>query len=278
MLLSQFILVTLSALLHAVWNFFAKKAPQDLEIITLGLAMVSVLSLPIFFLEAVHVTSFGIALAVLTGAIQAVYVLLLYRAYHSSNLTLVYPLSRGLGVMCTFFIESILIPHLWSEGQMLGILVVTLGTSCLAIPHLWESDKKGVLCSVAIGVLLGFAFLLGRYSTSYISAFPYLWGMYASSVVFLLPFLRKNFRVRMTRAYTHYKYIAAIIGIGSFLSYLLIVYLFKTLPAAPVVAVRELSVVFGAILGFVFLREKATRLKIVTILAIVVGAVLLKLG
>src|SRR5690606_30124546 len=115
-----------------------------------------------------------------SGVLQALYVFLLYRAYSTSNLTLVYPLSRGMGVLGTFLVEAVLIPHPWTNLQIIGILLSVGGTSCLALPNLDGKDKKGVLYSLATGVVLSFVFLIGRFSSKHISAFPYLWGMYAA--------------------------------------------------------------------------------------------------
>jgi len=276
-LLSQFLLVTLSALLHAAWNFYAKKTPQKLEIITLGLGLSTAFFFPgIFFEELPSAT--GVALTLATGFVQAVYVALLYRAYRVATLTLVYPLSRGLAVMATFLIGTLIAPHALSGTAIAGVLVITVGTSCLAFPHLRGAERQGVHYSIGIGVLLSVAFVLSKVATPHVSAFTFLWGMYAASFFFLVPFLGRNFRSRFRDAYRVYRVPAAVMGIGSYVSYLLVIYLFKTMPAATVVAARETSVVFGAIFGFVYLREKVTPLKVFSILAIVVGTVLLKLG
>ncbi len=72
MLLSQFILVTLSALLHAGWNFYAKKAPQKLEIVTVGLGMASLVFLPALFFETSVPSLTGIGMAHVSGLIQAI--------------------------------------------------------------------------------------------------------------------------------------------------------------------------------------------------------------
>ncbi len=203
---------------------------------------------------------------------------LLYLGYQVASLTLVYPLSRGLGVLAIFVLESLFRPPSWSPLSVAGIVAVTLGTSCLAFPSFKGAESRGVLYSALIGLLLGIAFYLGKISGAHISPLTYLWGMYFSSFLFLFLFLRENRLARVMEAGRAYWAVGAVIGAGSFLSYLLILILFKTVPASTVIAVREFSVVFGCILGFVFLREKATPLKVGAIITIVTGAMMLKCG
>ena len=74
---------------------------------------------------------------------------------------------------------------------------------------------------------------------------------------------------------------SCIIGYGGFIGYaiiLLIYYLFAEAKASYVTPIRETSIVIGAILGFIFLKEKATINKIAGILSIVTGVILIKIG
>ena len=79
------------------------------------------------------------------------------------------------------------------------------------------------------------------------------------------------------RAHTHWRSIA-FIGLGSLGTYLLILFAYTKGPVSYIVAARESSVVIGSILGFVFLRENFTRLKLVGVLGIAAGLALIKMG
>lgn len=276
MLLSQFLLILLSAFLHALWNYFAKKAPQRLEILALGFCYASLLFLPGLFWETEIPSLWGCALTVVTGILQVAYVVLLYRAYEYANLTLVYPLTRGIGVLGTFILELYFFEHLGNKIEILGILVVAVGTSCLAAPSLQQKEKKGVYYSLLTGILLSLAFIMGRLSKEHVQPFAYLWGMYITSAICLLPLLGKKPFTLLNEANHSYRMTALIIGVGSFLSYFFAVLVFRQIPVATVISVRELSVVMGAMMGFYFLKEKMTPLKVVSILLIVFGAILLK--
>jgi uncharacterized membrane protein len=62
------------------------------------------------------------------------------------------------------------------------------------------------------------------------------------------------------------------------LAYLIILYAFQQSDVSFVVATREVSVVFGSILGFIFLKEKITFPKIVGIVSVTTGLVIIKLN
>ena len=58
----------------------------------------------------------------------------------------------------------------------------------------------------------------------------------------------------------------------------MILYAYTLGPVSYIVAARESSVVIGALIGFVFLGEKYTRLKLVGVLSIAAGLALIKVG
>ena len=86
---------------------------------------------------------------------------------------------------------------------------------------------------------------------------------------------RNRGRVKST-ARKHWKY-AAIIGPGAIMTYLLVLYALTFGQVSYIASLRETSTVFGAVAGFVFLKEKCTTTKVVAIALIVAGAVMIKL-
>ena len=69
-----------------------------------------------------------------------------------------------------------------------------------------------------------------------------------------------------------------IIGIGSGGTYLIILFVFQIAPVGYVVAMREVAVAFGALLGILFLKEQSTAQKIIYITGIVIGMLLIKIA
>ena len=89
---------------------------------------------------------------------------------------------------------------------------------------------------------------------------------------------RKGFAKTVRENLDHLLY-APIIGLGSLGTYLIIMFAFSlSNHASYIVALRECSVILASILGFVVLKEKPTKQKIIGIILITIGLVLIKLG
>ncbi len=67
-------------------------------------------------------------------------------------------------------------------------------------------------------------------------------------------------------------------GVGTMGSYGLALWAMTQAPLAVVAALRETSILFGALIAFVLLKEKVAGLRIAAALGIAVGAVLLRLA
>ena len=67
-------------------------------------------------------------------------------------------------------------------------------------------------------------------------------------------------------------------GIGTMGSYGLALWAMTQAPLAVVAALRETSILFGALLAFLMLKEKVAGLRIVAACGIAAGAILLRLS
>ena len=67
-------------------------------------------------------------------------------------------------------------------------------------------------------------------------------------------------------------------GVGTMGSYGLALWAMTQAPLAVVAALRETSILFGALIAFVLLKEKVAGLRIAAALGIAVGAILLRLA
>lgn len=71
------------------------------------------------------------------------------------------------------------------------------------------------------------------------------------------------------------KYKIRLAAILEFSSYILILYAFRMTKVATVVAIRQVSVVFGALLGVIFLKEKYEKVRVFASLIMFIGIYLL---
>jgi uncharacterized membrane protein len=78
-------------------------------------------------------------------------------------------------------------------------------------------------------------------------------------------------------AWRNHKKSSLVVGLGSIGTYLIILYAYQLTQLSFVVALREVSVAIGAIIGVVVLSEKWNYAKAIAIGCMVTGAILLRL-
>jgi hypothetical protein len=88
-----FVLVVLSAGMHAYWNFLLKKSKDTRVFIWLFLVISTLIFFPIFAYEITQteISVIGWCCILTTGLIHALYLVSLSGAYEKGDLSLVYP-------------------------------------------------------------------------------------------------------------------------------------------------------------------------------------------
>ncbi len=285
MTLYIFLLVIFSAFCHATWNFAARKAAGNLMAIWLGLWIGCAVILPaaigVVILNGMCAAAElpAISCILATGLIHIVYFRLLAAAYEEGEISLVYPIARGSGIALTAILASfILQEHLTPLGA-LGIGLVCLGIFSLSTATRRRAeDVKAIRLALGIGASIVAYSIVDKLGVSYVHPIVYIWSMFLIMAVGLTPLLIRRYRGKLWQTARQYKGYAAIIGIGSAGTYLMILFAFTRGPVNYIVAVREFAVVLGALAGIVFLKERLTLVKVVAICVIVIGIIAIKLS
>jgi uncharacterized membrane protein len=102
--------------------------------------------------------------------------------------------------------------------------------------------------------------------------------MFLIAGIALTPLLIRRYRGIPWQVAKQYSGYAAVIGIGSVGTYLIILFAFTKGPVGYIVAVREFAVVLGALAGIILLKERFTMAKALAICAIVIGIISIKLA
>lgn len=94
-------LVLLSAVLHATWNLFAKRAGGGAAFVLLLNVVAVVVFAPLvvilLLVDKPHIGLAELGMMVGSAVLQSAYFVLLLRGYRIGDLSLVYPLARGTG-------------------------------------------------------------------------------------------------------------------------------------------------------------------------------------
>lgn len=286
-----FVLTLISGILNATWNFFSKKKSEDYSVMITGLALSHLTILPV---TVVLILLWGldihaIPVILLSGFFAGLNTLLLVFMYESSDISMAYPVTRGTGVMFIAILSSILLGEQISHLAIFGIFLVLLGVFLFALTRgrrfsdIWESLKRQKIAFFTGLSMVGYN-LVDRVAVQSINPlFLYnLRGIVAMSFSIGFLMLQRGYTLgHMVDTLKHEWKYSCIIGYGGFIGYaiiLMIYTLFAEAKASYVTPIRETSIVIGAILGFMFLKEKASYNKLAGILAIVLGVILIKVG
>ena len=122
-------IVLVAAVLHAGWNFLAKKSRNKMAFIWWFLLIASIGYLPmfIFFWPRFTSTPAGWACIVATGLLHALYFWFMGGAYERGDLSLVYPLSRGSGPLLVPILAVTFLQEQLSPAGVIGIILVVIG-------------------------------------------------------------------------------------------------------------------------------------------------------
>jgi drug/metabolite transporter (DMT)-like permease len=266
-------LVILSAIAHAVWNALVKSAGDRtltmVAIRTVGM-MLGLVALP--FVDWPSPESWK-WLAV-TAVVMFAYYALLVRSYGVGDMSVVYPLARGLAPVLTTIAAFLVIGEALSTGQIAAVVMISIGimalsfgagASCTAVGFALATGVSVATYSFfaglgvrAAGTVLGFQACL-----EIVTGF----GMLCYGVV-----VRRADLLGYARRYGAVGLFAGAVSVAGFLAYLVAA---RSLPLGPVSALRETSVIFGAVLGTLVLKEGFGPRRIAAAALVTVGIVLL---
>ena len=216
---------------------------------------------------------------ILSAIIHQGYQYNLISAYKIGDLTKVYPIARGTGPIVATIISIIFLGLLITKFQILSIALICFGIIILGIfSERLIKNNKVIFYSLATGFFIGIYSLVdghgARISQSPLSFLGWSFILNAMIFPFVLKFMghKKVFSSVLKEA----KLIFWVGGTLSYIVYGIVVWAFTKAPIPLVGALRESSIVFSIFIGFFFLKERLTFLKIVSILIIFIGVALLK--
>jgi drug/metabolite transporter (DMT)-like permease len=265
-----------AALLHAVWNALVRRDPDRTAAATAiaaGGAVVGVVLLP--FLPSMHLAAVPFALC--TSVIHVAYFALIGRTYRHGELSVSYPIMRGLAPLLVTAIAAVFIetPALI---VVIGVVVVTTGIVSLSIDGL-RRGSRGVGAAVAnAGVIAAYTLVDGLGARASGAPATYVaWILVGAAITTVgwRCFLRG--RVVIDELLPR-----ALMGIGggamSYAAYGIALWAMTFTPIGAVAAVRESSVLFATAIGSLALGERFGATRWLAAVLVVIGLALVKFG
>ncbi len=274
-------LVLFSAVLHASWNALVKAGGDRLVMTTLVILVPSFPCLAaLFFLPALEAAAWPFVIA--SAVVHYIYYGCLIAAYRHGDLSQVYPIARGAAPPLVAVGAWTFAGEALNAMEMAGVLIVSAGIMSLAwrrSPGAHDGEIKAIgfalLTAASVGLFLladGMGVRRSGFALSYICWLFVLEGFP------LLGFTLWARRGRIKAAFGPHLKLGAFGGLIAGVSYGIAIWAMGVGPMAHIVAVRETSVLIGAMIGALVLKEPFGRTRIAAAAAVACGAVLLNVG
>ena len=276
--------VLVAALLHALWNSLVKSAGDKF----MGSARVALWTGVVAILVALVAPAplaASLPYVIASALIHVVYFLLVGRLYRNADLSVAYPLMRGLAPLVATAIAAATLREMPDAVGLVGVLGLVAGVATMGLSGLAQGRIEAATLIVALvnsaviaiySVIDGAGARLAGPDAAH--AFAYnAWsdGLTAALYLPLVLALRgKAAGPELLRDPLR----SAFAGLAAFGGYAIVVWAMTQAPIGEVAALRECSVVFAAVIGVVFLREPFRGARAGAALLIVGGVIALRLA
>ena len=271
------LVVLAAAVTHAVWNAIAHGIKDQ----TLAFALIGVggivAAIPLIIVTALPRSS---SWPYLLGsvAIHVFYVLLLMQCYRLGEFSQVYPLARGVSPLVVTILAAVFVHEHLALPQIGGVIIISAGLAFLVFAGR-RPGRGAFLAAVGTGLTIAaYTTVDGvgvRLSESPVGYIGWLILLQSLCVPMFALARRRNVLLKQPRRIL-LSGLAA--GALSVLAYGLVLWAQTQGALAPIAALRETSVIFGAIIGTLVFREPFGRARIAATVLVVTGIVLLNVA
>jgi len=279
-------LLLLAALMHASWNAILKSDESD-RLATFGVIMTTgtVMGLcAVPFLPWIDPAAWKYLVS--SVLIHVLYYTFLLKAYSYGDLSHTYPIARGLGPLLVALVSGRFIGEHLRTQDIVGVLLLSFGLVSLAMPLRNVVPRPGSRHGLAtlFAVLTGFtiaAYIIAdglgvrsagptfQHRLSYIAWLCVVEGPWLLVLAIV---------IRPKSVWTHLRrtwWRGVMGGVIANVGYGIAIYALVLGPMAHVAALRETSVLFGALMGTLLLGEPFGVRRVAAAFVIVVGLVLM---
>jgi drug/metabolite transporter (DMT)-like permease len=253
--------VLVAALLHALWNSLVKSAGDKF----MGSARVALWTGVVAILVALVAPAplaASLPYVIASAFIHVVYFLLVGRLYRNADLSVAYPLMRGLAPLAATAIAAVTLREIPDAVALVGVLglvagVATMGLSGLAHGRIDRATLIVALANSAVIAIYSVIDGAGARLAGPDAAQAFAYNAWSDGLTAAL-YLPLVLALRGKAAFPEFARDPvrnAFAGLAAFGGYAIVVWAMTQATIGAVAALRECSVVFAAIIGVAFLGE-----------------------
>ena len=275
MSLLSIILILISAALHVAWNYLTKTS-QDQKAFSLikGAMILTLALLVISFIPLKSISPAVWSFLVLSGIVHALYSLSLASAYQAGDMSYVYPIARSAPAFVPLIAFLIIGEQIsWRGGLGISITVIAVWILQLRdnltfeMRQLLRVLKKRdsmwafvTLFSVIVYSIIDKQGMVAFNDVKDIKSWQQgpIYFLLEASISYIIFWTYAIFHLKLDVRPTLKKewHLALIAAICTMVSYSMILYVMKTENISYIVTLRQCSVVFAVIIGWIMLKEK----------------------
>ena len=275
MSLAVFLMVLTSALLHVLWNTLVKRCDDKVSFAWLTTLVGTLTVLPLCvgsrLLAPGPLSGAVVGLALLSGLIEAGYIIALFTAYEHADLSVAYPLSRGVAPLVGLLPAALWLGDVPSVGQLGGVALIVAGAvgvggSALARSRDRGAARRGVILALCTAVLIAGYHLVDRKAMTLKLApalVEYYFLMHATLLAWLTAWVLiwAPHRPRIWSEWRSNRRGVVAVGVLSVVSYMLIVAALRWGNVTLVTAARNIGIVISTVVGALLLKERVCVLR-----------------
>lgn len=275
-----FLFIIFSAFTHSLWNILLKRA-ENKYAFNFYMHFANILFFtaiyPIVFPEYLYFEKGVVITAFIASIFFSTYHILVSSAYKYSDVSLVYPLTTASPFFIVIWAVIFLKEHLTVMG-LSGIILTVLGTAVLnRTKGKWGEFGKGAAFALAAAFFYSFGALMDKKGVSGANFILYVYSMSLFMTMFIFVYSIRSGEITFNYVKKEKWWVifAGIVVFASFISYR---YGLNMVNLSYASALRQVSALFGAVMGIIFFKEKLTVYKVLGTLIIMAGIMLIKIG
>ena len=270
------VLLLLSASLHALWNLLLKRSQEKYIAMGWQVILSGVLAFFLLLFTGLPPRSMWL-FALISMALEAVYFILLSNAYSDHDFSLVYPIARGTAPAFLMLWSVLFLNESVTPGGVLGVGLIVSGMVIIGATSLLQNrgsrlHVRGVIVALCVALIISLYTLIDGTAVKNGPPLPYALTMFLFVPVLTTAYNVRRFGwgqfVSAWRGPRIPLILTAVLGVTA---YLLALIAYSSAPLSYSGAIREVSVVIGAFLGWRFLEEPMGGTRVLGSFTIFVG-------
>lgn len=219
--------------------------------------------------------------AIISMLLEAIYFILLCIAYTDHDFSLVYPIARGAAPALLVLWSAIFLHEKLTIGGYIGLALITGGMMVIGGTTLLQnkSEKphlRGILTALLVALIISMYTFVDGTAVKNGPALPYGLSMFVMVPFVTTPYVARRYGwghfADMWKKKRRYLLLGGILGL---VAYMLALFAYTIAPLSYSGAIREVSAVIGAFLGWRFLKEEMGGIRVMGSAIVFVGVMVI---